>query len=217
MENAPKVKRGIYLISPETITDIANFLDDLKFIFENTLISIFQLRLKNISNSRISIIIETILPLCRQKGIIFVINDNLSLAQQHNCDGLHLGKEDVLLEKARKEFNGLIGVSCYSDINRALYLSNKGASYVSFGAFFSSMTKPNAPPCAANIIEQFKYNNPITPVCAIGGINSENCYSIIKSGADLIALSSAIWSQSDNNIRVKDINFISNQIYSNAY
>ncbi len=66
-----------------------------------------------------------------------------------------------------------IGVSCYADIDRAKAAQSLGASYVAFGRFFNSSTKPNAPAVSHDVLVEAKKQLNV-PVVAIGGITQDN-------------------------------------------
>jgi thiamine-phosphate pyrophosphorylase len=59
--------------------------------------------------------------LCKQQGVIFLVNDDVNLALQCAADGVHLGQTDTSVEQARKLLGpeAIIGVSCHGDIQLA--------------------------------------------------------------------------------------------------
>lgn len=130
--------------------------------------------------------------LCKQYNTLFIINDDIELAKIINADGVHLGQNDVDIKTARKYLgeNKIIGITCHNSINLALKAQKNSADYVAFGAVFPSPTKPNATPCALNIISKAKKLLTI-PIVAIGGINNTNKHKVLKHGADSVAMISA--------------------------
>jgi thiamine-phosphate pyrophosphorylase len=204
MDLTYKTKRGIYLISPEIILNLNEFKANLKFILKNVNIAYFQLRLKNITDEEIIEIINVIKPICIKYNTEFILNDNFELAAQYALDGLHIGQSDGYLAQIQRKFSGIIGVSCYNDVKRALNVSKFNIQYVSFGAFYKSETKPNAVNCPISCLVEFKRQSNVS-VCAIGGINSSNAEILIKNGADLIALSSAVWNIQKQRHQVEEL------------
>ena len=82
------------------------------------------------------------------------------------------------IQEARKIFpKGIIGVSCYGSIKKAKEAQTEGASYVAFGSFFASPTKPHSGIISMNVLHKAKEALKI-PVCAIGGINQTNIAEI---------------------------------------
>ena len=85
-------------------------------------------------------------PLCRSFNVPLIINDDWALAAAIGAAGAHLGEDDGELALARHEMgpDAVLGASCYNDASLARQAVFAGASYVAFGAFFPSSTKPNA-------------------------------------------------------------------------
>lgn len=141
---------------------------------------------------------ETLKALCLQHGARLIINDDIELAARVDADGVHLGKNDANIHKARKTLGEgkIIGVSCYNQLELAIQAQQQGANYVAFGRFFTSQTKPDAVSAPLDIISQAKQVLDI-PVCCIGGINLDNAAQLILQGADMLAVIHAIFA-SDN-------------------
>jgi thiamine-phosphate pyrophosphorylase len=135
---------------------------------------------------------------CRQHGVLFIINDDVTLAKETRADGVHLGREDVPLAEARKLLGtrAIIGVSCYNELARAQAAQKQGADYVAFGRFFPSRTKPQAVQANLDLLREAKRKLHI-PVVAIGGITPENGASLIAAGADALAVIEGVFGQAD--------------------
>jgi thiamine-phosphate pyrophosphorylase len=129
-----------------------------------------------------------LLALCRARGAALIINDDVGLAHRIGADGVHLGARDLPLREARERLGeaALIGASCGNSMERALAAQQAGASYVAFGRFFPSRTKPEAPPADLGVLREAHKGLRI-PVCAIGGITPQNAPAVIEAGADLVA------------------------------
>ena len=125
-------------------------------------------------------------------GAIFVVNDYADIALAVNADGVHLGQDDLPLKEARKILGKekIIGISTHS-IEQAIEAEQGGASYIGFGPIFHTKTKDAGEPKGIEMLKEVKRHIKI-PVIAIGGINIENLRSVIDSGADAVAVSSAI-------------------------
>ena len=133
MDSKLSVPNGVYLISPEEINNLQDFIQDLYFIFTHSVVKIFQLRLKNNLEESTAQKIKTI---CDKHNILFILNDDAKLAIKNEY-ALHIGKTDEDFKIAKSKLD-TVGVSCYNDLDRALKMADQGASYVSFGAFFQS-------------------------------------------------------------------------------
>lgn len=132
--------------------------------------------------------------LTRRHGAIFIINDDLQLAQNVAADGVHLGGDDGDLATARAALPAgmLLGASCYNQPELAQAALTAGADYVAFGAVFPSGTKPLARRASPDLIANARANI-ACPVVAIGGITPENAAQVIAAGADCIAVIGALF------------------------
>ncbi len=132
--------------------------------------------------------------LCHRHGVPLIINDDVELAVQSGADGVHLGKEDGHITEARKRLgaNAIIGVSCYNSVEHAVATEREGATYVAFGRFFPSSSKPLASPAQIETLRQAKSALHI-PIVAIGGILPDNGAPLLKAGADLLAVIGGIF------------------------
>lgn len=131
---------------------------------------------------------HSLLGLCHEHSALLIINDDVELAMRSGADGVHIGADDAPLTQTRKQLGreAIIGISCSNSLERALNAEANGASYVAFGRFFASNTKPNAPPAPLELLTQAKAQLRI-PICAIGGITIDNAAQVITAGADLVA------------------------------
>ena len=84
----------------------------------------------------------------------------------------------------------IIGISTHS-LEQAIEAEAGGADYVGFGPVFHTETKDAGKPKGIQMLKEVKRHVNI-PVIAIGGITSENLQSVLDSGADAVAVASAI-------------------------
>ncbi len=136
--------------------------------------------------------------LCRQHGMIFIINDDPALAVNVCADGVHLGQSDTDIASARQMLgtDKIIGVTCHASLESAQAAEKAGADYVAFGRFFPSQTKPDVPPAKIGILQQARCSLSI-PIVAIGGITPENGGALIAAGADILAVIHGIFGADD--------------------
>lgn len=155
-------------------------------------IDMVQLREKAVCDSDFLKDAEVIKRLCQNRGIIFLINNRLDIAQIINADGLHLGQSDLPLTSARKILgkNKIIGVSC-RNLTHALKAQDQGANYISVGPIFATPLKPGLTPVSSKVIKSINKQIKI-PVFAVGGINRSNIKKIVSFNMDRIALCRAI-------------------------
>jgi thiamine-phosphate pyrophosphorylase len=135
--------------------------------------------------------------LCDTYAVPLIINDDIALAQAVAADGVHLGKDDGDVGAARAALgaDAIIGVSCYDSLQRAKAAAGAGASYLAFGAFFPSPTKPLAPRASIELLRQSAALG--VPRVAIGGITPDNATPLVEAGADYLAVISAVFGATD--------------------
>ena len=160
--------------------------------------SIIQLREKKIPDEKLLRHALVLKEICNHYDVLFIINDRIELAKKVNADGIHLGSTDLSLQQARQYLGNhfIIGASCYRRLYSALVAQKQGADYIAFGSVFPSRTKTNAKRCPLSVIYQATRCISI-PVCAIGGINDKNAAYVVKAGADMLAVSDAIFNADD--------------------
>lgn len=134
--------------------------------------------------------------LCDRFAVALIVNDDPALAQVLGV-GTHVGEHDASLAEARTLLgpDALVGASCYDDPARAERATEAGASYLAFGAFHPSMTKPNARRAAPQLLRDAARFG--LPRVAIGGITADNARPLIDAGADLVAVVSAVFDAPD--------------------
>lgn len=127
-----------------------------------------------------------------------IVNDDIFLAQKLGL-GVHLGKEDSDISKARALLGdqAIIGASCYNDLDQAKYALAAGVNYLAFGSVFPSPTKTEAVSAPLSIFAKAKTLFPDTPLVAIGGITPKNARLVLEAGADAIAVISAVFAAPD--------------------
>ena len=187
-----KNKRFIYLISPNKIKN-DKFYSNLNQILSSKKVSFFQLRLKNKSVKKKIFIGKKIKKICKKHHVKFLINDDPLIAKKVNADGCHLGQKDMNILIAKKILkNKIIGVTCHNSINLAKKAILNKASYLAFGAFYSSKTKKIKYKASLKILSLVKKLTN-TPVVAIGGIKDTNYKKLLLNKANFLAISSYIW------------------------
>lgn len=131
--------------------------------------------------------------LCERYGAELIINDDAELAARLGV-GLHLGQDDGSLSAARALLGrqAVIGATCHARLELAEQAASEGASYVAFGRFFDSRTKPGAPGADLALLEQARRRLHL-PIVAIGGVTLDNATSLIAAGASLVAVIHALF------------------------
>ena len=141
--------------------------------------------------------IKEIRKLCKEKNVIFIVNDHVDVAFLVDADGVHLGQDDMAPSDARKLLgpDKIIGVSTHSEEQGLKAYENRDVDYIGVGPIFPTTTKDTAPVG----IEYLDYvvKNLNLPFVAIGGIKEDNIEKIIERGATRISLVSEILGADD--------------------
>ena len=185
---------GLYLITNDD--PIQLLLEKLQLALATGHIAILQYRRKKIAKADQPLEVEQIKILCEKYQVPFVINDDLSLAEQFGL-GVHLGQSDGEITDAiqRLPQGVIIGRTCLNSLELAEKAIAEGASYVAFGAIYATSTKPEAGNVGIEVIQQARQKFDV-PICAIGGLTVENSQVVIEAGASLCAVISDILGRS---------------------
>jgi len=186
----------LYLISPPAID--ATFADRLTAALDAGPVAAFQLRLKGLSDHEIAELAPPLQRICADRDVAFIVNDSIGLAKRLGADGVHLGQEDGSVADARAALgkDAQIGVTCHDSRHLAMEAAEDGADYVAFGAFYPTTTKETKHVADPALLGWWRTITGI-PCVAIGGITAENAKPLIDAGADFLAVSGAVWNDSE--------------------
>ncbi|PYC38842.1 thiamine phosphate synthase [Pseudomonas protegens] len=178
--------RGLYAITDSQLL-AGKFLKYVEAALEGG-VTLLQYRDKSDDQARRLREAETLLTLCERYKTRLIINDDAELAARIGA-GVHLGQSDGPLTPARALLGrqAIIGSTCHDQLPLAEQAAKEGASYVAFGRFFSSTTKPGAPTASLELLDQARASLHL-PICVIGGITLENAAPLVNHGADLLAV-----------------------------
>ena len=186
--------RGLYLLTPDE-ADTARLLARVAAVLPQA--TWLQYRNKPADAGLRRRQLQALLPLCRDAGVPLLVNDDWHLAAELGADGAHLGEDDGALAAARDALgaDALLGASCYDAAALARAAVAAGASYVAFGAFFASSTKPLARRASPALLQASAGLG--VPRVAIGGITPDNARTLVAAGADLVAVISGVFDAPD--------------------
>jgi|KBSSwiStaDraftv2_1062776.scaffolds.fasta_scaffold07911_10 thiamine-phosphate pyrophosphorylase len=191
---APRL-RGLYAITPEE-PDTRKLLDKVAAAIAGGAAAV-QYRAKKLSEETRLAQAKRLAGICRAAGVPLIVNDSAELARAAGADGIHLGRDDGEVAGARRLVGrGLVGVSCYDEIERVRAAAAAGADYVAIGSVFASSTKPGAVRAPLALLAEARRASGL-PVVAIGGITAANAGEAIAAGADMVAVISAVFDALD--------------------
>ena len=187
-----------------------SYLDGIKLALEGGCRWV-QLRMKDAPDNEIISTAKEVKKLCVEFQATFIVDDHVSLVKIIGADGVHLGKNDMPVDTARR----ILGKECiigatantFDDVENAY---NKGADYIGCGPFRFTTTKKNLSPVLglegySEIVKQMKQSGINIPVVAIGGILKEDIPQIMQTGISGIALSGAVLNAQDPVSEMKTI------------
>lgn len=125
--------------------------------------------------------------------VAFIIDDDIDLVELIDADGLHIGQNDLPVDEARRRLpDKIIGLSV-STMDEYQKSQLSVVDYIGIGPFNPTQSKADAKPAVGNrTTKAVREINQDIPIVAIGGITSDFVHDIIESGADGIAVISAI-------------------------
>lgn len=157
-----------------------------------------QLRMKDAEKEEIKEVARKAKEICKKNDVILVIDDYVDIAKELELDGVHLGKNDMPVDEARKllgeEF--IIGATAntFEDIEA---LRHKDIDYIGLGPFRFTSTKKNLSPVIgidgyAEIMRRKAESSINLPIVAIGGICYDDINDIMDTGISGIAVSGSL-------------------------
>jgi thiamine-phosphate pyrophosphorylase len=159
-----------------------------------------QLRAKAVDDDKFFALALEFAKICKDAGVLSIINDRVDIAVAAGADGVHLGQNDLPLDQARKLQLAplIIGKSTHS-IEQLHAACKELATYVSLGPVFSTGTKPTAEPVGLDYVKQATEILGGTGIghVAIGGITLDNVEDVLSAGAKAIAVCSAVTEADD--------------------
>lgn len=187
--------RGVYLITPDQNDTAALLAATAPLLAAG--VALLQYRNKTADAALRLQQAHALQALCAQHRVPLVVNDEVALAEAVGAAGVHLGEDDGGLAAARARLgpDAIIGASCYNDPALATAARAAGASYIAWGAFYPSRTKPLARRADPQLLRDGAALG--LPQVAIGGITPDNGGVLVEAGADLLAVISSVYAAPD--------------------
>lgn len=197
-----------------------NYIDGVRMALEGGCRWI-QLRMKDASEEEVLKTAKSTRKLCRQYDAVFILDDYVELVERTGADGVHLGKNDMPIDKARRLLgkDKIIGgtANTFEDVKR---IYSAGADYIGCGPFRFTTTKKKLSPILGldgyrRIIEQMTAYGINIPVIAIGGILLQDVSDIMQTGVSGVAVSGAILNANNDDTPVTTMKRFINKLKSN--
>jgi thiamine-phosphate pyrophosphorylase len=154
--------------------------------------AIIQLRDKTTPKGELLVMARELTALCRENGVLFIMNDYLDLAVAAGADGLHIGREDLPCAEARKllPMDMVLGCSV-TGVEQATGAETDGADYIAVGSMYPTPSKEKAVVVGLEMLSRVRQAIS-RPLVAIGGITRENAAGVMAAGADAVAVIRAV-------------------------
>ncbi len=138
-----------------------------------------------------------IIPICREFGVPFIMNDSPELAVAVGADGVHVGQEDVSVSRCRELVgpDAIVGLSTHKpkEFDDAL---NQSATYFSAGPIAATPTKPGRRATGVDYAVSSQARSD-RPVFVTGGVNAENVSVLVTAGLRHFVVVRALTESSD--------------------
>ena len=171
------IERHLYLCVPHR-EDLADFLPAVL----RGGVDVVQLREKDLKDETRLADARLMIPICRDFGVPFIMNDSPELALAVDADGVHVGQEDVSVSRCRELLgtHAIVGLSTHSaeEFDEAL---NQSATYFSAGPIIATPTKPGRSGTGVSyaVASQARSDR---PVFVTGGVNEKNIAELVAAG-----------------------------------
>ncbi len=155
-------------------------------------VDVLQFRAKDRGPAEIASLARPIVPMAREAGIPFLINDFPDVAVEIGADGVHVGQDDLPVSEIRRIVGpeGIVGKSTHS-LDQARRAGGEPVDYIGVGPIFATPTKPDYAPVGPTDIATVVREVPV-PVFCIGGIKRENLAEVLAAGATRVVIVSGL-------------------------
>ena len=197
--------KGLYLITDGNARLVERISEALPYA------GALQFRAKELTGAEKLKIGRRLATLCKEAGVIFIVNDDPKLARELDADGVHLGQEDGDPAEARKLLGEgkLIGISTHTPREAAI-AEAAGADYIGFGAMFPTRSKVISFLAGVELLAETREMTSL-PIIAIGGIDRDNAPLVIDAGADAVAVISAVMSHPEPALAAAELKLLFNR------
>jgi thiamine-phosphate pyrophosphorylase len=184
----------LYLITPAR-PDLAAFLEAAV----RGGVDLVQMREKGLSDRELLTVLEEAREVTHRLGVPLVVNDRPDLAVLAGADYVHLGQDDLPVEKARS-FGVGVGLSTHTRAQ----VDSADADYIGVGPVYSTPTKEGRPAVGLQLVRHAA-ERAQAPWFAIGGIDASNVAEVVTAGATRIAVVRAIGDAPDPEAAAREL------------
>jgi thiamine-phosphate pyrophosphorylase len=160
-------------------------------------VDVVQLREKNLdleTQRRAALVMG---PICHAFDVPFIVNDSPELALDVAADGVHVGQDDVSVERCRQLLGegAIVGLSTHSTDEFTDALLHE-ATYFSAGPIEATPTKPGRVGTGVEYAVASQQRSP-RPVFVTGGVTADNVGALVAAGLRHFVVVRALTESSD--------------------
>lgn len=140
-----EVDYSLYLVTnAEMVPEGLSFLDQVKAAIDNG-VTLIQLREKEIDTREFIKRAQAVHELTKKAGIPLIINDRVDVALAIDCEGVHVGQDDMPAPLVRKLVgpDKIVGVSVGFEHEAREVIEQGVVDYIGIGPMFETNTKKN--------------------------------------------------------------------------
>ncbi len=123
------------------------------------------------------------------------MNDRADIALAAGADGVHVGRDDLPADEARRLLGpgAIVGISTHS-LEEGIAAAALPVDYIAIGPVFATATKPDAEPVVGLETVRLLSAAVSLPVVGIGGIGAFEREAVLDAGAAGVAVIAALYS-----------------------
>jgi thiamine-phosphate pyrophosphorylase len=194
---ALKTRLRLYLVTDAVLCTTPDLVTTVRLAVANG-VTMVQLREKTATTAQRVQMALALKEALAGTGVPLVVNDDVAAAVAADVDGAHMGQGDMSIAQARALLgpDKILGLSC--ETSQAVQAADPAlVDYLGLGPVFGTATKTDhAQPIGLDGLAQLVALSPL-PNVAIGGLKATHIGDVHKSGADGMAVVSAICGQAD--------------------
>jgi len=187
----------LYVVTDARLCTTSNLLTTVQRAVANG-VTMVQLRDKTATTEELVEMAFALKEILFGTGVPLVVNDDVAAAVAADVDGAHIGQGDVSPAQARALLGPgkILGLSC--ETSQAVRAVDPAfVDYLGLGPVFGTATKTDhAQPIGFDGLARLVALSPL-PNVAIGGLKAAHISDVNESGADGMAVVSAICGQAD--------------------
>jgi thiamine-phosphate pyrophosphorylase len=160
-------------------------------------VDILQLRAKAFIPDDVKWFAEQIHSVTSAAGVPLVINDFPEVAAAIGAEGVHIGQDDIAVDRAREVagYRTAVGKSTHS-VAQAMAAAAEDTDYIGFGPLYATPTKPEYAPIGVHEIRTV-HEVVKKPIFCVGGIKLDNLAVVLEAGARRVVIVSGILQADD--------------------